>query len=92
MMPWQKGGVHGKEKKASHLDQDQNLSHPTRNTHSGEAGQRAVVIHIDLLAAVEVSGTLLEVTDEDADACSRGDTADGVCSLASSDLTTKRNI
>lgn len=74
------------------MGQDQNLSHPTRSTHSGEAGQRAVVVHVDLLAAVEVSGALLKVTDENDDACSRGDAADRVCSLASSDLTTKRNI
>lgn len=87
-----KGGVHGKGKKASHLDQDQGLSLPMRNTHGGEAGQRAVVVHKDLLAAVDVSGTLLQVTDEDADACSRSHTANRICSQASANLTTKGNI
>lgn len=88
----EKGGVHRQGKKASRLDQDRDLSLRVSDTHGGEAGQGAVVILIDLLAAVDVSGALLEVTDEDADACPRGYAANRICSQASSDLTAKRNI
>lgn len=88
----EKGGVHREGKKASRLDQDRGLSLPVSDTHSGEAGQGAVVILIDLLAVEDVSGALLEVTDEGAGACPRGYAANRICSQASSDLTAKRNI
>lgn len=55
-----------------------------------EKQARSVVILVDLLAAVDVSGALLEVTDEDADACPRGYAANRICSQASFDLGRQR--